>query len=265
VWFGWTNYEGVSSGLGRVDLQTFSDIEALAPAYASDLMASSGFTGNVLSVATFQDLRVFTTSATAVWAEDPNNLVTSGDIDSGTFDFGLTDSKLSLYLDSAHAGPHGGGHVFYLSVDDGAFGSLGDPGQPPIPLATGEARGNDFEIRVVLTRDSVMTDEGPTLTMWALRAQPVAPVTKQIVVPLRIAPTLTRSDGVVEDVDPNAQVDHIEDLCRTKEVVQYVQGTTAWSVIVSDYQLDVHDIWIGDDATLGLKGTCLTQLKTVVT
>lgn len=261
VWFGWTNHEDTSSGLGRVDLQTFSNADALAPAYASDLMAT-GTVDATVSVVTFQDRRVFTVSASGVWAEDAD-LVDSGTLDTGTFDFGLTDEKLSLYVDS-DAREADGGVTFHLSVDGGSFGSLGDPGDTNIPLATGEARGHDFELRIELTRDGLDATLGPVVTMWALRAQPVSPVTEQIVVPLRIAPTLTRADGVIENVDSFGQYEHVVSLCRTKEVVQYTLGSRAWSVVVSDYQLDVHDVWIGADSALGMKGTCLVQMRTVI-
>lgn len=262
VWFGWTNHEGISSGLGRVDLLTFSDPNALAPAYASDLMASTGTVDSTLSAVTFQDRRVFTVSASGVWAEEAT-LVASGTLDTGSFDFGLTDEKLSLYVDS-DSRELDGSREFYLAVNGGSFGSLGDPGPSGIPLATGEARGHDFELRVELVRDGTDATLGPVITMWALRAQPISPVTEQIVVPLRIAPTLTRADGVIENVDSFRQYEHIASLCRTQEVVQYTLGARAWSVVVSDYQLDVHDVFIGADASLGLKGTCLTRMKTVV-
>lgn len=43
VWFGWPSFDATTSGLGRLDLQNFSDVEALAPAYASDLMANRSY------------------------------------------------------------------------------------------------------------------------------------------------------------------------------------------------------------------------------
>lgn len=268
VWFGWSGFEGSSDcGLGRLSLETFSDPDAFAPAYASDLMAANMTVGfETYSVVTFQDRRVFAMNggaAGAVFAETPDQLVASGQIDSGVMDFGLTDEKLSLYVDSAHAVTHGGSHTFALAVDQATFGTLGTGSPGHFSLATGEARGHDFEIRVLMERDSVELNEGPTLTMWALRAQPVAPITEEIVVPLRIAPVIRRSDGVREEVDPVVQAENISTLCATKDVVRYTEGMRAWSVIVADYQTDVHEVWIADDATLGFKGTCLVRLFTV--
>jgi hypothetical protein len=270
VWYGWSGFETTSDcGLGRLSLETFSDPDSLAPAYASDLMVSGLSVGfETKSVVTFQDVRVFAMNggaAGAVYAENTAQLVAEGQIDSGIVDFGLTDEKLSLYVDSAHAATHDGSHTFALSVDHGTFGSLGSAGEEHHSLATGEARGHDFEIRVTLTRDTVDLAAGPVLTMWALRAQPVAPIIEEIIVPLRIAPHITRSDGVIEKMDPVTQAEHISTLCRTKQVVQYTEGMRAWSVIVADYQTDVHTVWIADDATLGFMGTCQVRLLTVVT
>lgn len=264
VWFGWTNHESTTSGLGRIDLQTFSDTEALAPAYASDLMATSG-TGATQSVVTFQGIRVFTVSATGVWGED-TDLVSSGTIDSGIFDFGLTDEKLSLYVDSAHlgstSGSHGGTHEFFLARDGGSFGSLGTAtGHDPI--ATGEARGHNFELRLTLSRDGSDPTDGPTLTMWGLRVQPVPPRIHRMVIPLRLGPTDTRADGVVENYDPDEQEQNIVDLCESGEVTQLFLGNRGFSVIVEDYQTDIHNVWIGHDATLGFRGACMVQVKTV--
>lgn len=270
VWYGWSGFEGSSDcGLGRLSLETFSDPDALAPAYASDLMAADLSVGfETKSVVTFQDIRVFAMNggaAGAVFAEDTSQLVAEGQIDSGVVDFGLTDEKLSLYVDTAHAATHDGSHTFSLSVDHGTFGLLGSAGAGHHPLATGEARGNVFELRVTLARDATDASAGPVLTMWALRAQPVPPVIEEIIVPLRIAPQIQRSDGVIENVNPITQAEHISTLCRTKEVVTYTEGTRAWSVIVADYQTDVHDVWIADDASLGFKGTSQVRLLTVVT
>jgi hypothetical protein len=261
VWFGWSGFEGTHSGLGRIDMETFSDVEAFAPAYASDIMFAT--TNAVLSVATFQGLRVYTVAAGAVLAEDPNNLVASGEIDSGLFDFGLTDEKVSLFIDMSHV-HHGGSHSVSLSVDRGPFGHLATMEDDHFPIATGESRGREFEIRVGLTRDAVDPEMGPVIRSWALRAQPAAPVTEEITVPLRIGPVIQRRDGMSDSVDSVAQVENIAALCASKEVVSYTEGERGWSVIVTDYQFDTHDVWVGDDAVMGVKGTAIVRMKTAV-
>lgn len=259
VWFGWSNFEGTHTGLGRLDMQTFSDTEALAPAYASDIMFPA--LGNVLTVVTFQGLRVYSTAG-AVIAEETGTLEESGEIDSGGFDYGLTDEKVSLFIDMSHIA--GGTHSVSLSVDRGPFGHLATMEDDHFPIATGESRGREFEIRVELNRDDIDPEMGPVIRSWALRAQPATPVTEQITVPLRIKPTVQRRDGMSDEVDTVAQVEHIATLCDTKQVVSYSEGDRGWSVIVTDYQFDTRDVWVGDDSALGVGGTAIVRMKTVI-
>jgi hypothetical protein len=260
VWFGWSNFEGTHTGLGRLSLETFSDSDALAPAYASDLMFAAS--GTVLSIATFQGLRVFTTNG-AVIAEHTDNLVSSGEIDSGLFDFGLTDDKLSLFVDMAHIAHDGGTHSVYLSVDRAAFALLATMEEEHFPIATGEARGKEFEVRIQLDRNASDPEMGPTIRSWALRSQPVTPLTEEITVPLRIGPSQIRADSVVEYPDSVAQLENIVTLAENKSVVSYAEGDRAWSVIVADFEFDGTKVWVGQDTALGVKGTVVVRLKTV--
>ena len=62
VWFGYSNYDGTSGGLGRMDLSQFSSTNL--PAYATDLMYDS--TNAVKSVTTFNKKRVFSISGVGV-------------------------------------------------------------------------------------------------------------------------------------------------------------------------------------------------------
>lgn len=263
VWFGWSDFESEDAGLGRLNLETFSDVDALAPAYASDIM--SGTTGDVVSVVTFQDVRVFTvdTGANAVvYAEEDGTLAETGQLDSGVFDYALTDPKLSLYVDVSHI-HDGGSHSLYLSVDRATFAHLATRTSQTHAVATGEARGNEFELRVVLTRDSTDTSLGPTIRSMAVRAQPATEMTEYVTIPLLIGPTVTRRDGVVVHVDSLGQRDNIRTLARTKQVALFTLGDEALSVIVSDFQFDIRDVWVGADAPKGIAGTCLTRLKVV--
>lgn len=264
VWFGWSNFEGVSTGLGRIDMETFSNVDALAPAYASDLMVIGAITADVQSVATFQNLRVFTVSGNGVWAEHQTRLVASAELDTGCFDYGLTDEKLSLYIDSSHSEAHGGDHSFSMSVNGGPFVLLGSPGGDHHHVGTGETRGQEFELRITLERDSVDLSDGPAVRSFAMRSEPATRLTEVLDVPFLIAPDIHRRDGTTESVDSVAQAENIRTLRDTKVVTQYTEGDRAWSVVVVDYQLDEREIYIGSDNVLGINGTCLTRLKVVV-
>jgi hypothetical protein len=68
---------------------------------------------------------------------------------------------------------------------------------------------------------------------------------------------------VTENYDANVQEQNIVDLCETAEVTQLFLGNRGFTVIVEDYQTDIHHVWVGDDATLGFQGACMVQVKTV--
>jgi len=260
VWFGWGNFEGTAfSGLGRINLETFSNTESLAPAYASDLMYGSS--GNTQSVVTFQDRRVFVVnngSVSTVIGEEVGTLVSSGQIDSGLFDYGLTDPKLSLFVDVSYV-ETAGSVTISIAQDRGSFASLGTLTASG-SLGTGEARANEFEVRMTLTRGASL---GPTLRSWTMRAQAASPVSEEIVVPLLIAPKEGQIKGFVENRDTLARARNIADLCSSKAVTLYREGVQGWSVIVADYQLDKKELYSNTDEDLGINATCLVRMKVV--
>lgn len=75
VWFGWTNIDGDSTGLGRLDLSVFTD--PLKPAYATDIYAGSDASG--AGPASYVDLPG--TSGNYVSTPDSAALSITGDID----------------------------------------------------------------------------------------------------------------------------------------------------------------------------------------
>jgi len=266
VWFGWSTFENTpNTGLGRLNLETFSNTEALVPAYASDLMIEPAAASSTTTVVTFQGRRVFSLNGTTfgiVYMEDLDNLVPSGQIDSGLFDYGLTDEKLSLFVDLSFIAD-GGSTTVSLSLDRGSFVDLATLTNSNSPIGTGEARADEFEVRMTLNRDSSDTDVGPILRSWALRSQPATPVTEEIVVPLLIGPVLDQAGGFAEEVDAIGQIDNVVDLCRSKQAALYKEGIRSWTVIVADYQVLVRELYYGRDEERGLNATCLVRLKVV--
>src|SRR5690606_16876467 len=120
VWFGWSDYDGASTGLGRIDLSVFADADALLPAHASDLMVTGH--GAVPAVVTFQDKRVFAVEGMGFYTES-EELVPEGHIDSGAIGFGIADPKIGLYVDVHTLGD--GKFQAAVAIDDGAFGNIG--------------------------------------------------------------------------------------------------------------------------------------------
>ena len=102
-YFTWSNYDGVSTGLGALDLSVFT--ASTTPAFATDLMRTS--TADVTNVVIFDDpvtpyatKKVFTISGVGVIAEDTDNLVASGEIETGTWRWGIPDRKFIAKIDT---------------------------------------------------------------------------------------------------------------------------------------------------------------------
>jgi hypothetical protein len=200
VWFGWSNYDAASTGLGRSDFtEKTVDPGANQIAYASDLMVTGQ--GEVLSVATFQETQVFTVSGLGVYAQD-TPLVATGTLETGEIGFGLPDNKTLIFLD-VRTRPLDGSWYVELSTDEGDFEQQGPVWTEDeslhgiVPL---EAVGERFNIRFNLARDSVVTTTGPEILRWTLKALP-APEdgsVQRIYLPLMLYKNLRVGDQVVE-------------------------------------------------------------------
>lgn len=239
VWFGWSNYDATSTGLGRMDLSAFTS--TLTPAYATDLMATAQ--GAVTSVATFPTTRVFAVSGVGFFAEITNK-VASGTIDSGDLTFGIPDEKIAMFIDVRHLDLIGhGSHEALLSVESGAFASLGthDGVSSESPFNCQQSRGERFEIRNVLYRSGTTATLGPTLTRMTLRAYPSVQRGETVIVPLIIAERFTPSEGAGVDVymdDPDSVVQGLFDLAEVPQLITYQERGRSATVFVKDVQFD---------------------------
>lgn len=260
VWFGWSNYDSVSTGLGRLSLTTFSDPDALVPAYASDLMATTQ--GNVTSVTTFLGYRVFCISGAGIYKESTSK-VASGTLDSGWRSFGISDDKVALLLDVRHEALPAGASVVAALATDGSDDATavvtsdtqGDTGKSS-PIS--EIRAERFETRFTLYRATVpMT--GPTITREVLSMNPTADTGVVIVVPF----LLNERDALDRETiprDPAAELTFLEGLRSSRDVVTYQEGSRSYAVSLEDY------VWFPRELTTdrsAFQGTAVVQLKVV--
>ena len=256
VWYGLSNYDTVSTGLGRVDLSESTG--PLVPAYASDLMVTGQ--GEVMSVVTFANKRVLTVSGSGVWKQS-TSLVASGTLDAGVLSYGLVDPKVALFLDLRHQILAGVVRVS-LATDGGAFASVGaserqNTTSPGMGLACNQARGEAFEVRVTLERSATVT-AGPQFNRYTLRVNPAPPRTSIFTVPLLLHSTL-ESDGEDVHVNVRAERDAIELLYQSQAVVTYQDGNRSHLVTVQDaFWLPQQPIGDG-----GFNGTLVVRLKEV--
>lgn len=201
IWYGWTNYDATSTGLGRADLTADTKgANVITPAYASDLMASAN--GTVQAVASFTGFRVFTVSGSGVWAETINK-VSSGSIASGLITHGMPDNKVALSVTLRHD-PLEGEVEVDVAVDSGTATSIGasiEQGTTGKTLNVSSAVGESFELTHVLTRSSTDTTAGPEVTRTTLESNPAPGRGEFFTVPLLFRDRLKLANGNEESFD----------------------------------------------------------------
>lgn len=259
VWFGYTNYDSTSTGLGRADYSVFGDIDKRQLAYASDLMTTAQ--GNVLDVVTFGSKRYYAVSANGIWGES-TNLVASGTIEDGILDFGIADEKIALQV-TANFGPSFvGSYAPGLAIDGSStFTSLGTTstaGSTVINYVAGERRATRYEIQNVLSRSGTDATSGPVVTMVTLRLQPAPVMNPKIYAPLLIFEQQT-VDGVDVYMNPAEVVATLKNLNSTRELFVYQEGPDSYSVELDDYEWRPEKVCVDRDH--GWSGTFVAVMK----
>jgi len=262
-WFTWTNYDGTSGGLGRLDLSYFTGTNT--PAYATDLMYTS--TNTVNSVVIFDDptsgrsKRVFMVSAVGVVAEDSANLVASGEIETGTWRWGIPDRKFVAKIDTRST-PLVGSIKSYLKLDDGDYDEVGTwdtVNDIENSFDGSDSKAIEAAFKFVLTRDGTTTSTGPTFTRWMARAY-VAPFRSQFfVIPILLHRSVTvRNKEYFYDVDEHQ--DFFDSLIENPRIISLQISTFTHTVIVDDIA------WESSDAhgnTWAFDGTLVVTLRSV--
>lgn len=236
IWYGLTNYDASSTGLGRMNPVDLTNPDALTPSWASDLMATTQ--GSVSSVTTFQSRRVFAVGASGIWIEDLANRVSSGSLDTGLITYGTPDTKVAIFLDVRYKTLNGS-LIAYISTDGAAFESLGthttgETAQFPV----GPKRGETFEIRVVLNRSGTTT-LAPIVTRQTLKSEVAADSGVFHLLPLRLYES-ELVDGQDRPRDIANDLAFLRALRRDRTLAILQVGSAAYSVVMVDFQWRPH-------------------------
>jgi len=231
VWFGWENYDGTSTGLGRADLSVF--VAPLTPASASDLMASGQ--GQVASIVTFganYDLRAFTVAGLGVFIETTTK-VTSGEITSGQITYGIADQKTAIAY-NLRTKPLAGSVQASISTDESSYqiiGTMNNAGDTVFDVQVGERVGERFQLKETLTRSSTDTTTGPTLTRHTLRAYPSPLRGDVFTVPLLLHEQIL-VENIPKPLDPRVELEALISMVNSHRPVVYQEGEQSFSVFV---------------------------------
>lgn len=229
-WFGWTNYDSGSTGLGRASLAAFTG--DLVPAYSTDLMATAQ--GTVTSVVTYGPYRYFAVAGAGVFAEFAN-LVSSGTIQSGWINFSTTEKKVSVSVDVRHE-PLAGSIGVSMTQETGAVSGVGTSATqaslgPDTPMASDPISSESFELTFTFTRSGSDATLGPILRWWIFRAliTPWRPDEIHIPIILRTGVEVTDfGDGHQVWFDPLAEWLFLKNLESTGAPVTYQEGTQSY-------------------------------------
>lgn len=211
VWFGWSEYDSDSTGLGRMDLSAFSDTQALIPAFASDLMFD-GSSGAVQAVVRYQDRTLFAVTGEGIVHERYNDElvqhVDEGEIRLGRFRWGTFEPKVWLGLEVVTdplSGDSNGVVQMDVSNETTVVTSLGFRGPDNDSTGVGAIYGvgtinasyDWFEPIVTLTPAGDDFEFSPIVRRVTMRALPVPKTIEQYAVPIRMAEDVNdeESDG----------------------------------------------------------------------
>jgi hypothetical protein len=260
VWFSWSNYDLVSTGLGRADLSHFTS--DMVPAYASDLMAAAQ--GTVQSIASFGGRRYFTVSGVGFYGETAT-LVASGTINTGKIRYGTTEKKAATSLDLRHDPmPSGASIQAAIVVEDGTSNAVGQSDiagslSPTSPLSMTLSRSESLQVVLTFSRASVL---GPSLNRWTLYSRVTPVLNEEIIAPLIIKDYVCSEVGEGEGIpfDTNDHFLFLLSLANTKNLQVYQEGSNAWNVYVSEIEVQPDD-W--NASKTFFNGTILVRMITV--
>lgn len=267
-WFGWTNYDGTSTGLGRANLASNTSQTTIVPAYATDLMAAAQ--GTVTGVATFGTRRYFTVSGSGLWGET-GNLVASGVLNSGSIRFGTLIDKLFTSLELGHdALPANASISASALFPDGTSIDLGlssVTGTTKATLADAFARAASAQIELTLTRGGVT--DGPCLRHWTIAALPIPKRVHEILVPLILKEKVEDLVGKDWSYNTLAEFAYLDGLRAENAPVIYQEGDRAELVRVDNVALTEGeaDHWrdpknVTGELSTWFQGTVIVRLLT---
>lgn len=257
VWFGWTNYSGTKTGLGRCNLQTI--VDGVAPAYATDLMATTQ--GVISSIITFAGRRLFTIASIGTYLEATYKVPT-GTIDSGLISYGIPEEKIAVYVDVRYRDLQGTDQVL-LARQDGVFVSLGTNTELVTinQFPANSMRAEMLEIRHVLTRDSTITTLAPIVTRHTLKSQPTANMGNYWLVPVLIAENEYTLNGDERSRDVLDEFLFLAGLTADRATLTYQYLNVPFTVTAEDHEFRPTHL---NSSRTGYNGTMIMKLKEVV-
>ena len=258
VWVGVTDYTATKTGVGRIDLSKYVDVNL--PAAAPDLMYTGQ--GDVQGVATFNGKRVFTVSGVGMVVEDADNLVESGYVETGTWRWGIPDEKFLTFFDLEYEQLNGEIDVEY-AYDGGSYSVLGSATAQASTLTTLTGPDGGFrqaKFKITLDRDADTATLGPVLARWQARAVPAPTRSELFQIPILLHHQMNRFNREYY-FDVRFELQFLRDLIHNPRVVNFQEGNETYKVMVENVE------WVPTDRPdqdYRFEGTCTVTLRSLV-
>ena len=294
VWFSWSNYDSVSTGLGKLDLSNFVNGDALSPAYASDLMITGQGTINGLDWDPYNNCPLIAVGGLGVYApyvqnsvggQNPygsstNNTtyggnltvtkyVAAGSLTSGIFDYGIPDNKIPVYFDYGVLAPVSTGVSAQALVnidpndqDNAGIQTVGvypagDSNQSEYSIP--QYKAEQFVVTMNLYSNTSQTNT-PVLHRWTLKSWPATVQGTEISVILQLF-SVNYIDGYEVSSDPYDNFIWLETLRQNQDIVIYQEGPLAVQCIIETLDWLPHKR--RGNYENGFEGDCVVNLKTI--
>lgn len=238
---------GTVSGLSRMDLSR-TTINALTPAYATDMVAETVTGVQVQAVATFQNKRVFSLGNGDVWFEG-SSLMKGGWLTQGVISYSVEDQKTGLYMQTKWE-PLNGSVALDVSYDSYGYTRVSDfTIQNSIRSGNVGMNGVQFsrmEPRFVLKRSDGDATLGPKLTRWEVRSIPVRGRNTRWTLPIMNYEDI-EIDQVEYTRDPLAVLNALLSLSESGELFSLRESGVSYTVHAKEY------VWQPEKLTLNGK------------
>lgn len=251
---------GTVCGLGRMDLSV-TTVNALTPAYASDICALGVTGATVQAVVTFQGKRVFAIKDNGVFAEG-TELMEGGWLRQGVMSFSVEDLKTGLYVQAKWL-PLKGEIDLDASYDSTGYVRLVEYiQQGTIRSGNTSLDGTQFSrfaVRYVLKRSTTVATEGPSLTRWEVRAKPVRGKASRWTLPVMNYEEI-ELDGVTYTRDPLAVLNTLVSLVEDGTLFVLQESGQSFQVTGKDF------VWQPEKLSINGKsweGICMLVVEEV--
>lgn len=270
AWYGYTNFDASSTGLGRLDLSTLGALPNApgTPAWSSDLMYSGQ--GTVTSVASWYNTtqtvwcRLFAVAGVGIVAENAAVPVATGTLQTGLITYDMSDLKYAVFIDIL-PGANPGTVAAYLSNDQLPFQLCGTAtvhNNSLVEFPTPQTVCNTMELQFVLTSTNSTPNGGSAqVHRTTVRSMVAARSSTQFIIPLRLSSVEVGRVDQAMFFDPDFERAFLDDLRVNRTITTFQENNSTYAVTVDalDWTPD-RMLSPGADRMAGVLVTTLTTI-----